>query len=118
MPMGTLRPMGSQPSHTPNTISSSSASQKAGVLAISMDQPLISLSGQRPWNAPASTPMQNPKRPENTHASTSSHTEPASFEPITSSTGRRYKSEVPKSPCSIPFAQAKKRSKGGVSAPQ
>ena len=86
-PMGTLRPTGKSLSQTPKIINKSSATQKAGVLAMIMDQPRISLSGQRPCVAPASTPRPKPSRPEITQASTSSQREFASFAPITVSTG-------------------------------
>ncbi len=60
-PMGTDRPMGSHPSHTENTSSRRMASQNAGVLEMSRQQPRMSRSGQRPRKAPASTPRVSPK---------------------------------------------------------
>ena len=81
--------MGSTFSHTAKSMSSSRASQKAGVLETVRQQPRTSRSGHRPRLAPAATPKASPSAPDKIQAQTSSHREPASRWPITSSTGRR-----------------------------
>ena len=87
IPMGTLSPIGSTLSHTANIISNTSASQKAGMLAVSSAYAEISLSVSPPFLAPAATPSTNPTAPDTSQADAISHKELASFSPITLETG-------------------------------
>ena len=88
-PMGMDIPMGSTPSRTEKTMSSSSASQNEGVLERTRQKPRIHLSGHRPRLAPAASPSPRPSPPDSSQAETSSQRELESRWPITSSTGRR-----------------------------
>ena len=81
--------MGSHPSQTEKISKSSRASQNAGVLEMSRQYPRIRRSGRRPRVAPAVTPSTRPSTPEMIQANSSSHKDPASRWPTTSSTGWR-----------------------------
>ena len=88
-PMGPEKPMGSTFHHTAKAMSSSRASQKAGVLEMVRQKPRTSLSGHRPRLAPASAPRASPSAPDSTQAHTSIPREADNRCPMTSSTGRR-----------------------------
>ena len=87
--MGTASPMGSQPSHTEKIISSSRASQKAGVLEMMRQYPRMSRSGSLPRVAPASRPRVTPRTPDRTQAVTIRPRELTRRCPMTSMTGWR-----------------------------
>ena len=89
IPMGTASPMGSQPSQTEKTISSSRASQKAGVLEMTRQYPRMSRSGSRPRAAPASRPRVTPRTPDKTQAVSIRPMELMRRCPMTSMTGCR-----------------------------
>ena len=81
--------MGNHPSQTAKTISRSSASQKAGVLEITRQYPLMHLSTSLPWFIPARAPRANPRIPDNIQAITIKNSELDSLTAITLVTGWR-----------------------------
>ena len=89
IPMGTPRPMGNSPRWTEKIKSSTRPIQKEGVLAVTIQYPVISRSGHFPLKAPARIPSIRPKTPDRTQAEAISHRELKKRSPTTWATGLR-----------------------------